>query len=96
MLCSTHEVVPSLTLFCHFYVPMSNGDWISFSLRRGLVDICDALPTFVNYWKEELFFVSSIAFTGAMGYGATSNRFTDPSPNLIPEEQCTIDLLSEN
>lgn len=53
MLCFALEIVPSITFFYYFYIPISNGDWISFSFHHGLVEIYDALPTSIKYWKEE-------------------------------------------
>ncbi|CAH1422346.1 unnamed protein product [Lactuca virosa] len=75
---------------------MSNDDWVSFSLRHGLVETCDALLTSIKYWKEEFFFVSSTAFDGPMVYGATADRTAYPSSDLAPEEQSTMNLLLEN
>lgn len=31
-----------------------------------------------------------------MAYGATADRFVDPTPDFTPEEQSTANLLSEN
>ncbi|CAH1426471.1 unnamed protein product [Lactuca virosa] len=89
-------VVPSITFFRHFYVPMSNGDWVSSSLRHGLVEICDDLPTSIKYWKDEFFFVSSTTFSGPMTFNITVGGVAEPSLDLTPEEQSTANLLSEN
>lgn len=43
------DVLPSITLFRYFYLPMSNGDWVSFSLHHGLVELCDGLPNSIKY-----------------------------------------------
>lgn len=51
LLCITLDIVPSITIFQHFYLPMSNGDWVSFSLCHGLVELCDNLSTSIKYWK---------------------------------------------
>ncbi|CAH1437387.1 unnamed protein product [Lactuca virosa] len=49
MLCSALDVAPSITIFRHLYVPMSNEDWVSLSLCHGLVEICNGLPTSIKY-----------------------------------------------
>ncbi|CAH1438017.1 unnamed protein product [Lactuca virosa] len=72
---------------------MSSGDWVSFSLRHCLVEICDGLPTSIKYWTEEFFFIASTAFFGPTAYG---DKAVNPSPDLNPEKQSIVDLLSEN
>ncbi|CAH1417970.1 unnamed protein product [Lactuca virosa] len=89
------DVSPTINLFCHFYIPMSNGDWVSFSLRHGLVEICDGLPTSIKYWKEEFFFVHVSAFSSPMAY-ATADRAADPSPELSSDEQLITERSSDN
>ncbi|CAH1424442.1 unnamed protein product [Lactuca virosa] len=49
LLCIALDVSSTINLFCHFYIPMSNGDWVSFSLLHGLVEICDGLSTSIKY-----------------------------------------------
>ncbi|CAH1415670.1 unnamed protein product [Lactuca virosa] len=49
MLCSSVDVTPSITLFHHLYITMSNDDWVSFSLCHGPVEICNGIPTSTNY-----------------------------------------------
>ncbi|CAH1451940.1 unnamed protein product [Lactuca virosa] len=88
--------MPSVTLFRHFYVTMSNGDWVCFSLRHGLLKICDGLPTSIKYWNEEFFFVHASNFVVRIFYGATADRVADPSPDLSLEEQSIAGRLSEN
>lgn len=56
LLCFALDILPSIIMFHYFYVTMSNSDWVSFSLRHGLVELCDGLPTSIKYWKEEFFF----------------------------------------
>ncbi|CAH1446833.1 unnamed protein product [Lactuca virosa] len=51
LLCIALDIVPSITIFRHFYLPMSNGDWVSFFLCHGLVELYDSLPTSIKYWK---------------------------------------------
>ncbi|CAI9274493.1 unnamed protein product [Lactuca saligna] len=51
LLCVALDVSSAINIFCHFYILMSNGDWVSFSICDGLVDICDGLPTSMKYWK---------------------------------------------
>ncbi|CAH1436943.1 unnamed protein product [Lactuca virosa] len=40
LLCVALDVSPSITLFRYLYLPMSNGEWVSFSLRHGFVTPC--------------------------------------------------------
>lgn len=87
LLCSALIIPHSITLFRHLYITLFNGDWVSFSLCRGLVELSDGLPTSVKWWKEEFFFVDVSAFLGPMVYGATTNRGSDALPDLSAEEQ---------
>lgn len=41
MLCEALNIVLTLPLFHYFYMTMVSKDWISFSLRHGLINICD-------------------------------------------------------
>ncbi|CAH1426459.1 unnamed protein product [Lactuca virosa] len=96
LLCVAMDVSPAINLFCHFYIPMSNEDWVSFSLRHGLVEICDGLLTFIKYWKEEFFFVHASSFSGSMAYDATTDRVTDPVSKVSPDEKLITERLSDN
>ncbi|CAH1448422.1 unnamed protein product [Lactuca virosa] len=91
-----YDVSSSINLFRHFHIPMSNGDWVSFSLRHGLVELCDGLPTSIKYWKEEFVFVHSSAFSGPMAYSATADTVADHVPELSPDELLIIEKLSAN
>ncbi|CAI9301180.1 unnamed protein product [Lactuca saligna] len=51
LLCIALDIVPSITIFRHFYLHMSKGDWVSFSLCHDIVELCDSLLTFVKYRK---------------------------------------------
>ncbi|CAH1446889.1 unnamed protein product [Lactuca virosa] len=75
---------------------MVSNDWIYFSLRNGLVDICDGLATFIKKWKHEFFFVDATVFTGSMCFGGITYRVSEPSPNLSTEEQIIVDRLTTN
>lgn len=70
---------------------MSNGDWVSFSLRRGLVEHCDRVPTSIRRWKEEFFFVDTSAISGLMTYGVTADRGSDALTDVSTKERETID-----
>lgn len=35
LLCSALNIYPSITLFHHFYITMSNGDWVTFSFAMA-------------------------------------------------------------
>ncbi|CAI9284126.1 unnamed protein product [Lactuca saligna] len=87
LLCITLDVSSTINMFCHFYIPMSNEDWVSFSPCHGLVEICDGLLNSIKYWKEELFFVHVSAFSGPITYDATAGSVADPVPELSPDEQ---------
>ncbi|CAH1447625.1 unnamed protein product [Lactuca virosa] len=75
---------------------MSNGDWVSFSLRHGLVDLCDGLPTSIKYWKEEFLYIHSSAFFGSMAYGAIADRVSDPTHELSLDEILITERLASN
>ncbi|CAI9275074.1 unnamed protein product [Lactuca saligna] len=75
---------------------MSNGDWVYFSLRHGLVEICNGLRTSIKYWKEEFFFVHASSFSSPMAYGATTDRVVDPILKLSPNKQLIAKRLSDN
>ncbi|CAH1430621.1 unnamed protein product [Lactuca virosa] len=96
MLCSALDIAPSITIFRHFYVPMSNRDWVSLFLHHRVVEIYDGLLTSIKYWKEEFFFVNDSAFSEPMAYGVTFDRVVNPSPELSLKEQSTADCLLEN
>ncbi|CAH1421133.1 unnamed protein product [Lactuca virosa] len=96
LLCVALDVSPSITLFHYFYLPMSNGDWVSFSLRHGLMELCDVLPTSIKYWKEEFFFVHASSFSDPMAYGATADRVADLVPELSPDELLITERLASN
>ncbi|CAI9297879.1 unnamed protein product [Lactuca saligna] len=69
---------------------------VSFSLRHGLVELCDGLPTSIKYWKEEFFFVHSFSFSGPMEYGAAVDRVVDPTLELSPDELLITNRLESN
>ncbi|CAH1426602.1 unnamed protein product [Lactuca virosa] len=94
MLCSALDIVPSITVFRHFYATISTGDWLSFSIHHVLVEICDGISSSIKYWKEEFFCVHASAFPRPMTYGASVDRATDPAPELTPEEQDIVYRLS--
>ncbi|CAI9273359.1 unnamed protein product [Lactuca saligna] len=87
LLCSALNIPPSVTLFRHFYITVSNGDWVSFSLRHGLVELYYGLPTSVKWWNVEFFFVDTSAFSSPMAYGATSDRGLNAPPELSIERE---------
>lgn len=80
----------------HFHVIISNGDWVSFSLHHGPVEIYDDPSTSIIYYKEEFFFFHAFTFVRPMLYGATADRAVDPSPSLFFEEESVAERLSEN
>ena len=43
----------SLKTFRYFYVVMPSGDWVSISLRHGLDDMIEGLPSSIKQWKEK-------------------------------------------
>lgn len=96
LLCIALDVSPTINLFHYFYILISNGNWVSFSLCHVLVEICDGLPTSIKYWKEELFFVHASALSGPMAYGATTDKVVDPISELSSYEQLITEMLSEN
>lgn len=95
-LCIALDIVSSITIFRHFYLLMSNGDWVLFFLYHGLVELCDNLPTSIKYWKEEFFFAYVSTFFGPMKFGATADRVVDPISDLSPDECAITERLIEN
>ncbi|KAL4554076.1 hypothetical protein LXL04_039803 [Taraxacum kok-saghyz] len=45
MLSRALGVPPSLTVFRHFFVTLNTGDWVSFTRRQGIDDICDGITS---------------------------------------------------
>ncbi|CAH1440489.1 unnamed protein product [Lactuca virosa] len=83
-------------LFHQFYVTMTSGDWVSFSLRSGAIKICDGLPTSIKKWNTEFFFVDASAFGVVMQFESLLNRDHEPNPELTVDNQYTVDRLVAN
>ncbi|CAI9269753.1 unnamed protein product [Lactuca saligna] len=83
-------------LFRQFYVTMESGDWISFPLPSGVIEIHDGLPTSIKKWKTEFFFVDASSFKVAMHFESLINRDHGPNPELTVDDQYTIDRLVAN
>lgn len=96
LLCVALDVLPSINLFHYFYLHMSNGEWVSFSLRHGLVELCEGLSTSIKYWKEHFFYVHSSTFSSPMAYGATADRVADPDPEFSLDEMLITEMLASN
>ncbi|KAL4567937.1 hypothetical protein LXL04_023533 [Taraxacum kok-saghyz] len=89
-------VVPSLTLFRHFFVTLVTGDWVTFTRRQGLDDICDGLPTSIKRWKPEFLFISDKEFSADMIFGEFKNRAVDHPPELTAEQKVLADQMVVN
>ncbi|KAL4578389.1 hypothetical protein LXL04_014512 [Taraxacum kok-saghyz] len=96
MLSRALGVIPSLTLFRHFFVTLVTGDWVTFTRRQGLDDICDGLPTSIKRWKPEFLFVSDKEFSADMVFGEHKNRAVDHPPELTAEQKVLSDQMVVN
>ena len=84
----------SLTIFRYFYVLMPSGDWMSMSLRHGVDDMIEGLPSSIKHWKEEYFFVDSKALGKELVLADDTPRGPDSHPSLSPDEMKVAELLS--
>ena len=75
----------SLKIFRHFYVVMPSGDWVSMSLRHGLDDMIEGLPSSIKHWKEEYFFVDAKALGKKLIITDDAPRGPDSHPSLSAE-----------
>ncbi|KAL4588110.1 hypothetical protein LXL04_000989 [Taraxacum kok-saghyz] len=96
MLSRALGVPPNLTLFRHFYVTLNAGDWISFTRRQGVDDICDGIPSSIKRWKPEFIFVDAVEFSPNMVFGDYKNKVVDPPPDLTAAQQVLIDQMIAN
>ncbi|KAL4562380.1 hypothetical protein LXL04_034582 [Taraxacum kok-saghyz] len=96
MLSRALGVPPNLTLFRHFYVTLNAGDWISFTRRQGVDDICDGIPSSIKRWKPEFIFVDAGEFSPNMIFGDYKNKVVDPPPDLTAAQQVLIDQMIAN
>ncbi|KAL4582713.1 hypothetical protein LXL04_007272 [Taraxacum kok-saghyz] len=94
MLSRALGVVPSLTLFRHFFVTLVTGDWVTFTRRQGLDDICDGLPTLIkrNYDIPR----RDKEFSTDMIFGEHKNRAVDHPPELTAEQKVLADQMVVN
>ncbi|CAH1416892.1 unnamed protein product [Lactuca virosa] len=72
ILCKALDIALDVDMFHYFYCMTSIEDWVTFSSRQGVVNICIGLSESIKLWKEELFFVDSSAFLFPMYFGKTS------------------------
>ncbi|KAL4560341.1 hypothetical protein LXL04_032491 [Taraxacum kok-saghyz] len=93
MLSRALGVPPSLTVFRHFFVTLNTGDWVSFTRRQGIDDICDGIPSSIKKWKPEFIFVDANQFSPDMVFGDHKNRAVDHPPELTSAQQCLIDQM---
>ncbi|KAL4581969.1 hypothetical protein LXL04_006503 [Taraxacum kok-saghyz] len=96
MLSRALGVPPNLTLFRPFYVTLNAGDWISFTRRQGVDDICDGIPSSIKRWKPEFIFVDAGEFSPSMVFGDHKNRVVDHPPDLTAAQQALIDQMVAN
>ncbi|KAL4554520.1 hypothetical protein LXL04_039351 [Taraxacum kok-saghyz] len=93
MLSRALGVPPSLTVFRHFFVTLNTGDWVSFTRRQGIDDICDGIPSSIKKWKPEFIFVDAKQFSPGMAFADHKNRAVDHPPELTSAQQCLIDQM---
>ncbi|CAH1437227.1 unnamed protein product [Lactuca virosa] len=72
---------------------MVTKDWVSFSLRRGGIDIRDGLLTSIKKWKEEFFFIDASAIATQRQFGNLAKRDLDPAPELTIAKHDVIKRL---
>ncbi|KAL4574618.1 hypothetical protein LXL04_021453 [Taraxacum kok-saghyz] len=96
MLSRALGVPPSLTVFRHFYVTLNAGDWISFTRRQGIDDICDGIPSSIKKWKPEFICVDAGEVSPNMVFGNHKNRAVDHPPDLTSAQQVLIDQMVAN
>ncbi|KAL4589478.1 hypothetical protein LXL04_002385 [Taraxacum kok-saghyz] len=96
MLSRALGVSPSLTVFRHFYVTLNAGDWVSFTRRQGIDDICDGIPSSIKKWKPEFIFVDANEFSPDMEFGDHKNRVVDHPPELTAAQHLLVDQMVAN
>ncbi|CAH1450798.1 unnamed protein product [Lactuca virosa] len=96
LLCKALNIPTSLSVFRFFYVTMIRKSWISFSLCRGGIDICDGLPSSIKKLKEKMFFVDASTITTPMHFGDLANQDTDPAPELTIAEHDVVKRIISN
>ncbi|KAL4589793.1 hypothetical protein LXL04_002703 [Taraxacum kok-saghyz] len=96
MLSRALGVSPSLTVFRHFYVTLNAGDWVSFTRRQGIDDICDGIPSSIKKWKPEFIFVDAKEFSPDMEFGNHKNRAVDHPPELTTAQHVLVDQMVAN
>ncbi|KAL4579807.1 hypothetical protein LXL04_015974 [Taraxacum kok-saghyz] len=96
MLSRALGIQPNLTLFRHFYVTLNAGDWVSFTRRQGVDEICDNLLSSIKRWKPEFLFVDAGEFSPNMVFGEHKNRAVDHPPELTSAQQLLVDQMVVN
>ncbi|KAL4555041.1 hypothetical protein LXL04_037652 [Taraxacum kok-saghyz] len=96
MLSRALGVSPSLTIFRHFYVTLVTGDWVTFTRRHSVDDMCDGLPSSIKKWKPEFMFVDAKEFGAGMTFGEHKNRAVDHPPELSVEQKLLADQMVAN
>ena len=86
----------SLKKFRHFYVIMPSGDWVSISLRHGVDDMIEGLPSSIKHWKEEYFFVDAKALGKKLAITDDTPRGPDSPPVLTAAEMKIAERLSQH
>ena len=96
LLCKLLDVPPTVDLFRHFYMASPSGNWLSFSKRAGVTELCLGLPSSVKHWKGEFFFLKSSVYPDSVVLGRLGTRSSDRPRALSPEEQVLADRLADN
>ncbi|KAL4568738.1 hypothetical protein LXL04_024353 [Taraxacum kok-saghyz] len=96
MLSRALGVLPSLTVFRHFYVTLNAGDWVSFTRRQGIDDICDGIPSSIKKWKPEFIFVDAKELKPDIDFGDHKNRAVDHPPELTAAQHVLVDQMVAN
>nr|GFB98717.1 putative transposase (putative), gypsy type [Tanacetum cinerariifolium] len=70
--CRVQNIVPTLSLFCVFYVPSFNSGWMSFSKRPGKnTPQCYTKPLdSLKNWNNRFFWVDECVFPAAVEDGS--------------------------
>ncbi|CAH1439408.1 unnamed protein product [Lactuca virosa] len=88
------DIIPSLSVFRHFYVTMVTK--VSFSIRHISIEIYDGLPFSIMKWKPEFFFMDASVFGLPVQLEDPPAREHDSAPELTHQERSTVDRLVVN
>ncbi|GKC19126.1 hypothetical protein Tco_1021276 [Tanacetum coccineum] len=81
ILCRVHGYVPTVGLFCRFYVNFKNKGWMSFSKRSDTALVCYTKPLdLLKHWNDSFFWVDASVFPLSVLWHTNKMVTRDPSP----------------